>query len=217
MFEAVWPGVITLDELHAVRAAVKRRAHKSRRGSRKYLLTAGIAICGRCEANVVARPREDGRRAYYCTKEAGGCGRLGALADPFEELVAGMVIAALDGDDLDALATPDPAPVLAELREIDAQVAALTEQMTAGNVPPTVYSDAAATLGERRRALESALDVDVSPLDGIGGTLAAAWPDLDVQRRQEIVRLVIERVIIHPAVRGRNTFDPDRFEVIWRA
>ncbi len=44
-----------------------------------------------------------------------------------------------------------------------------------------------------------------------------AWPDLSRDRRRAFIHLVLERVVVHPGRRGYNRFDPDRFELVWRA
>lgn len=54
-------------------------------------------------------------------------------------------------------------------------------------------------------------------LDGfVGGpwALRAQWSDLDPARQRAIISAVLPRIIINPAVRGRNRFDPERIQPI---
>jgi hypothetical protein len=46
--------------------------------------------------------------------------------------------------------------------------------------------------------------------------LEAAWEDGEVSWRKALVRVVLEAVVLHPAVMGRNFFDPSRVELVWR-
>ena len=77
------------------------------------------------------------------------------------------------------------------------------------------------TLTDRRDATEAALS-RVRVTSGLAGLptdfagLQAAWAEHDPVWRRALVRVVIERVTIHPTeVRGR--FDPDRIEIGWRS
>ncbi|MBU1494937.1 MAG: hypothetical protein KJ956_13345 [Actinobacteria bacterium] len=57
-----------------------------------------------------------------------------------------------------------------------------------------------------------------TPIDGYVGQadlLRAAWTGLTLSRQKAIVRVLVERLIAHPAKPG-GKFDPDRFEPIWR-
>ena len=38
------------------------------------------------------------------------------------------------------------------------------------------------------------------------------WADLDPPRQRTVVSAVLPRIVINPAVRGRNLFDPDRIQ-----
>jgi hypothetical protein len=39
------------------------------------------------------------------------------------------------------------------------------------------------------------------------------WSGIDIERQRNIVSLLVARVVIGPAVRGRNTFDPSRVSI----
>jgi hypothetical protein len=46
--------------------------------------------------------------------------------------------------------------------------------------------------------------------------LRDVWPTLPIADQRDVVAAVIEAVVVGPAVRGRNTFDPDRVTIRWR-
>lgn len=47
--------------------------------------------------------------------------------------------------------------------------------------------------------------------------LEAAWEDADLHWRKALLHAVLEAVVVNPAVKGRNFFDPARVELVWRA
>jgi hypothetical protein len=51
---------------------------------------------------------------------------------------------------------------------------------------------------------------------GKAGALRKAWPSLSIDRRRAVIAAVIDHVVIAPAVKGRNTFDPSLVKVVWR-
>jgi hypothetical protein len=46
--------------------------------------------------------------------------------------------------------------------------------------------------------------------------LRAAWDERDLAWRRAVVDALFEKVILKPAVKGRNFFDPDRVALIFR-
>jgi hypothetical protein len=79
-----------------------------------------------------------------------------------------------------------------------------------------------------RRSLEAAVEAaqrrvsrrrPTTALDGLDGpgALRAAWPELPLTRRRAILAAVVDRIVIGPARRGYNRFDPERVDVTWRA
>jgi hypothetical protein len=43
-----------------------------------------------------------------------------------------------------------------------------------------------------------------------------AWKKRGLDSKRAAITAVIDRVVVHPAVRGRNKFDKDRFKPVWR-
>ena len=46
--------------------------------------------------------------------------------------------------------------------------------------------------------------------------LASRWAAADLTQRRELIGVFLESVVVSPAVRGRNTFDPSRVQLRWR-
>jgi site-specific DNA recombinase len=228
---AVWPQIISPAESDRLRALRSRAADPALagRGPRRYLLTGGLLRCGRCGQPMVSRPRTDGVRRYLCVRGPGfgGCGRMATIAEPVEALVAEAILQRLD--------TPEMAAALADARQADAEAETLHSQVTAD---ATMLDDlaqdfAAHTISHRewmtaRQPIQQRIDAArrrlsrISPahrLDEYAGrsaVLREAWADLPLTRQQAIVRLILDHVDVHPAVKGRNTFDVSRFHPVWR-
>lgn len=223
--KAVWPGIIAPEDHYALLALSAQNAARVKRAPRKYLLTSGLAVCGLCGANLVARPRGDGRRAYVCATGPGfhGCGKIRALADPLEGWVRDSVLEALDGPGLAAaLADVDtePTPQLTELEVLEESMKELSRDF---------YSDRVITRAEyfaARDALQEKIDGLADTIaakakaraarDLVGVDLRAEWEARDLSWRRGLVSLVVEQVVANAAVVGRNFFDPNRFEIRWR-
>ena len=93
---AVWPPILdraTFDRVHSMLTDPRRAVE---RPVRRYCL-GGLVHCGLCKAKLSTR-NMGGRRYYHCTKSPGtpGCGHLGVVAEPLEQLVVEMAFVRLD-------------------------------------------------------------------------------------------------------------------------
>lgn len=119
-YPAQWKPILDEATWLALRELLDRPGNGA---GRRYLLTGGLAVCGLCGANLVARPKANGQRCYTCTV----CGKIRRLAAPVEAYVAQQV----DHRHTElALTRERPArrDTTAELRaQLDADEAALEE------------------------------------------------------------------------------------------
>lgn len=229
--EAAWPAILdrrTWEQLRAVILAPDRR----RVGAGRRLLT-GLLVCGRpgadgelCGARLVSG-LNNGHRAYVCRKAPGfdGCARLAMVAEPLEDLVVEAVLFRFDSSDFaEALArrdTPEDDGAAAEMAVAQARLGELAEMWAAGEITRGEWMSA-------RKALEASVEAaqrqvgrrrPTTALDGLhgAGALRTAWPELPLSRQRAVLAAVIDRIIIGPARRGYNRFDPGRVDVIWQA
>ena len=84
------------------------------------------------------------------------------------------------------------------------------------------YLAARQALEERIEATRSQLrrqqsTATIADLPSGGDAVRIAWRENDLAWRRALVGTVLERMVLHPAVKGRNFFDPERVELIWRA
>ena len=231
--DAVWPAIVDRGDWERVRAIMLDPSRRAGGRPREYLLTGGLILCGRCGARLNAQPKaprnrgEPSRKAYACLRAEGGCGRLRALAEPVDAEVRDVVIAALDGPELrEALAAAaedgEHQEMLDQLRVDEDAVEELeVAHFADGQLSKAGYLRARQKLVDRIDATRRALarrdgSSTLQALPSGSGALRDAWDAGDVQWRRRLLGAVLERVVLHPAVRGRNTFDPDRLEYRWR-
>src|SRR5207247_939655 len=151
--KAIWPGIITRED-HEALVAVLTAPERDRRGGepsrRKYLLTGGVARCGLCGAELVARPNGAGKRCYVCTPDHGGCGKIRQLAETFEEFIAEAVIAAVAGGPFDEVranvAKTKTSRAGVELAAAERRLDELAESYAAGTIGLAAYRKATTRL-----------------------------------------------------------------------
>jgi site-specific DNA recombinase len=218
---AVWDAIITPEQHEAVVAILKTR---TRRASRRYLLTGGLARCARCGAAMVARPNDRGARRYVCATDEGGCNRTFHIADTLEDYVRDNVFAALDSAALARLRADvvDDDGLGAELGALETRRAEAVAAYGSGALSLESFTAADRDLEDRiARAREQMAARSNAALAAVipsnAEALAKWWTEADLERRRQLVALVIERVEVGPAVPGRNTFDAARIGITWRA
>jgi site-specific DNA recombinase len=228
--EAVWPGIIDRDTHERLRAILIDPGRQKFNGidARRYLLS-GFLVCGRCGRKLVARPRGDRRRRYVCASgpNFGGCGKTGRLAEPVEHLVVEWVLRQLSGPALSAALAAATGEDQAERELLHAL------QVDQDRLDELVDAFADGTLGRadfaRARArVEARMDTTRRRLAGQAATrtlaalpvgeraLREAWESRGLSWRRAVLAAVVERVVLHPCLQGRNVFDPSRIEVVWR-
>lgn len=233
-YPARWRPLITEEQHLRLRALFPDGTREP--AGRRYLLTGGLAVCGHCGVRLVARPKADGRRCYVCATDQGGCGKIRALAAELEEHVASEV--SRRASERGELGDGEPAtPRDSDAESLRAQLAAdesaledlardryVTRSITEAEfraardpLAERVAATQAAIASTARRSRRSWRDPDFwqrrEPWDAEPGT----DPDPDaLEAWREWVAEDVERVVVGPAVRGRNRFDPGRVTIEWR-
>jgi site-specific DNA recombinase len=223
LHKAVWEPLLDEVTWRRVRAVLLDPGRRKSWTSREYLLTGGIARCGRegCGAALIARPRADKRRCYVCASPPNfsGCGKIRVLADPIEDHVLREVKAAIDAGRMSPAAQPgDLAATLAAIDEAEAALAELADDYYAHRaITKAQFQSASAALSERVASLRAEVSVSererVTPV--VDRSVLDLWPS-EVSAQQAIIRRVVDAVYVDPAVRGRNFYDPERVRIDWR-
>jgi site-specific DNA recombinase len=226
VYPAAWKGIISEDDHLRLRTMF---SEKGQPAARRYVL-AGIAICGLCGGPLHARPKVDGRRCYVCAIDHGGCGKIRTLAAPVEQLVARMVDEFYS--DHAQPATGEREKRQAELRaQLAADEQALDElardRYVTRSISTPEFVAAREPLVTRIADAQEAIQAAVVPQTWEqfkADILEAPWelppgtdpdPD-DFAYWRRWIGEAVEAVVIGPAVKGRNFFDPSRVSITWR-
>lgn len=236
--EAMWPAIVERETLERVRAVLLDPSRRTTTNSvRRYMLR-GLLVCGRqgCGATLVSRPKSswDGsgtKRAYLCARGPGftGCGSLSSLAQPLEDEVVARVAHRLAGPglrrairELEA-ADEGQDEAAGELVDLRGRLDELSRDYYESNaLPRAEYLRRREGIDQRIRFLEGQLAAssELGPLSELPATeegIVGAFAERDVAWCRAVLGAVLEEIELAPAVRGRNTFDPDRVSCRWRA
>lgn len=217
---AVWPAIIDVETSDALRALLSDPQRLKRRSVRTYLLAGGLARCGVCGKALTSRPRSDRRRSYVCASgpPSYGCGKLRRLADPLEHLVEEAVRLRIDQGALAELMGDDDErhAVIAELERVEAKLVNLGQLWRDDQITDIEWRELRRDLDERRQRLRTKLQARQTQRLLTLDRGVEEWPT-SIHQRRAIISLLVEAVVVLPAVKGRNRFDPDRIQIRWRS
>lgn len=197
--------------------------------ARRYLLTGGIAVCGVCQAPLIASMKQlrGGKvKPYYlCNPKTGGRGCIGIMADEFEAYVAKRLLAELDKPAFrQALAQDEYAAerdrITAGIRASEARRRTLAARWGAGDLDDDEYHVAR----DGQKATEARLRAELAEVPPAAARIDVdlvreAWPSMNLDERREIVGMFITKVIVKRATPGLQKFDENRVGVdgiVWR-
>jgi DNA invertase Pin-like site-specific DNA recombinase len=197
---------------------------RKREPHRTYLLS-GLARCGLCDTGLTGRRRHARGQAvpyYFCAPTVGGCSRLGIMASPLEENVRDRTLAELDRREaFGAALAEDQGQALRgdltrQLAAVEQRHVDLARRWAAGDLPAAAWDAARTDLELERARLTGELAVVPAPVGRIDATeLREGWDHMTVEERRHVLRALVARVHVEPAVPGRR-FDPDRIGIAWR-
>jgi site-specific DNA recombinase len=225
--KAEWDAIITPAQTQRLRAKLEDPERRTNRAARRYLLTR-LLRCHHCNAPLVARPRDDGKRRYVCASGPGfgGCGKTTVIADDLEAFVVEAVLHRLDSPDLpaslvDAPPDDDGAEWQAEIEQAQAKLDELAELWAEGEVGRSEWLKARAPIEKRQTVAKKRLaalnrTTALAPHIGDATGLRENWQTMNLSRQQQIVRALLDHVVVGPARRGYNRFDPSRLAPVWR-
>lgn len=238
-YPAQWPAIYTEDEFNlveAARAARRRSTYGKTRPGRSYVLT-GITYCA-CGALMYGNAiTKDGKkiRRYRCKDYDNmmikvGCGKVFRSADVFETFIKDAIFYRLQSHDLAELLSsgdrPDVAPVMREYDKRKRKLDELVDDYASGLLDRGQFARAKETAESALEETRQELAKVQSQLTGLsippGKTLEQAWEERGVQWRHAFVKLLIEKIVVHPGHPGSRLykgwrFNPDFIEVIWKA
>jgi site-specific DNA recombinase len=224
-----WPAIISVADSDRLRALLTRPERRlTTGGARKHLLS-GILHCARCGCPMVGRSSR-GVLRYVCNKNPdggkGACGRMYITAAPTDEHIRDLVLTALDSpamaDRLRQRDNPDP-DLHARIRVDEDALENLAADHGNGEISRAEWKAARTPIVARLDAARARLvaSTQTTALDGFVGTyddMRVRWEAANTSQRRAVITAVIDRVVVAPATgAGRNRFDPDRLQPVWRA
>lgn len=239
-----WPGIITEvahNKLLAILDDPSRKQPKTT-NVRKYLLSGGFLVCAfpvpdedgsgthACGKTLYTQPSNSGRRGYVCRagSPSYGCGRIRIAAEPLEEeaavrglerLASPKVRARLQKA-IGAAAADGEKAVQEALGGLDERLQEVGQEYARRDISMVTLKAIEAEIRREQKALREQL-VQAQRLQSIPATtpeaLAAWWVDASVDRRRELLAVVLDKIIVKPATRrGKIPLDPDRLEFVWK-
>ncbi|KAA0924278.1 recombinase family protein [Streptomyces apricus] len=242
---AVWPAIIPVEKHKALRALLdtKTEEYRAEHGerkttARKYPLS-GLPRCTCKVPHTVGVPctcKEEGKRhhrmktsprgdrptgVYTCARDGGGCGARTIDIPHFEKAMEQLLFAQLEEVEAAVAEDPDdPRPALEEkLGKLERRKAELEVELDEGDRSVREITDALTRVKGRIATVQGELaeqSVKANVLDINVEDLRKAWEDYSVARKQAVYRGLIEEIIIHPATRPFNVFNPARIEIKWK-
>ncbi|MFE9689090.1 recombinase family protein [Micromonospora sp. NPDC005806] len=238
-----WPPII--DEathgrlLELLDAPERKQPHAT--NVRKYLLSGGFLVCGYPLPDengpgthidgkpLYTQPSNSGKRGYVCRagSPSYGCGRIRIAAESLEEEVAARALARLASPKVRARleravgsAMNGAAPMQAVLQAIEDRLAEAGQAYAKREISlvtlTAIEAEAKREQKQLRERLAQAERLQALPATTPEG-LAEWWVDAPLERRRELLALVLDRIIVKPATRaGATQLDVDRLEFVWK-
>jgi hypothetical protein len=233
-----WEPILDRDTWHAVRAVLSApttvirsdgkeyRVSRRKRPGRRYLLTGGLARCGRCGAALVAQQRkgrtEGSRSAYLCMSTRGGCNGIGIVAEPFEAEVVRQVLEDLEKNQrfrARLAAGDDHAKTRARLVKRRQAIEARRTETSAAyaqlDIPIEMVRSVGIELDREAARMAQELQALGEPRHGLDpDAILAGWDGMLLNEQRQVLQQLVEKVVVSRAKPGCRAFDADRIEVI---
>lgn len=219
-----WDPILDRETWEQVRALYLRRKDNRPRASTRSLLS-GIALCGlRIHEDLCSRVlirSTTSMPIYRCRTYQSGEYHVTVSARALEEMVEAYAQRRLEDDKVRRMITAriadagtTAAAIQREIDDVELEIAEREDELRqAGRsqrarlAAMAAIDDLDSRLGELRHQLSLVVPVQL-PDQG-------EWPK-DLGRRSALIRIAVDRVIVHPAKGRSSKFDEDRVEIIPR-
>ncbi|GAA4627036.1 hypothetical protein GCM10023196_037700 [Actinoallomurus vinaceus] len=228
--KAEWPAIIKVEESRRLRELLTDPDRRTSPGPTGRHLCTRVLVCSLCKQTLVGRSRGKDKRMYMCDNQPGrpGCGRTYIDGDGTDQEVTAMAAQALSSSAYrQALARRDDQPndveVLDEISACERQLEQFAEDLGEGLMTRAEWLAARKPVERRLNAAKQllrAVDSD-RVLEDVPSERKELqrWlldTNIEVSRRRAVILLVLNGVVVKPAVSGRARFDPDRLVPDWR-
>lgn len=235
--EGNWTAILTKEETEAIRKITDKRAPVKGGRAPQHLLS-GLVRCGRCNSKMGGHTdKKTGVLRYGCSQQTGvpdRCGKTAIVGAPVDAMVTRTVIDALADSNLRTSVRArarDPHSEH-ELREAEQTLERLRSDLTtytqdaaAGRLTPSEFYEIRDGVHARIRETEKVLGEQSAPVKHALRDIPVRrrrveewWAAASLERKREVVSTLIGPVVIDPAQRRSNRFDPGRVRLPnWRA
>ena len=212
-----WEPILTRETFDKLQAAFRRNTRGGQRpGRREYLLT-GILRCGICGARMFGS-RMNKNYGYTCQHETAAQTHNVTIQGPrTDELVLSIVKARLAHEVLQAPEPPDPAEAMdAALDRVNNQVAELMGAYRAGTLSAAIVFPQVEELEAQRDELqrERMSRAEVQPRPAL--VSVDELDDVGTERQRAIIGTIFESIVVAPAGRRGEPYNPDRLTYVWK-
>jgi DNA invertase Pin-like site-specific DNA recombinase len=219
-----WPAIITAADSDRIRALLTRPDRRLTTGGARTRLLSGILVCGRCLRPLVGRSQR-GKPIYCCNRDTGGCGGMSISGEATDEHVRDLALTMLDSPKMVARLRAHEAPepdLHAVIRADEDELDALAVDFGAGQISRSEWKSARLPITARLECARARLAqcTQTTALDSFVGTaqeMGRRWELGNLSQRRAVVMAVLEKVVVQPAITGRNRFDCRRLEPVFRA
>ncbi|MGW2646664.1 recombinase family protein [Streptomyces sp. NPDC001393] len=230
-----WEPIVSPEEWLAVTKMLDGQRHPggwhrlgaAPQGNVQYLLT-GLVRCGRplaldgqrCGAAMHGH-QTNASYAYRCRSALdGGCGRLSRQGKAVDDLITEYALTKLEEKGARSAPITVPWPGAHDLAVAMQRKAFLQERWYAGEISDPVYfcrltqeeAEVKQLVTEQR-----AWSVRHRSDEGESADVRAHWAGLSMDAKHQILRGLLDSVIILPGVKGSHHFDPTLVVPVWRA
>ena len=230
---AIWDPILSRSTWERVRAVltepcvltrsdgVKYRSSRRRATAHRHLLSAGIAICGVCGAQLSAQSTVDprGRRVttYICNPKSGGLVCAAMVAHRLEPLVVESMMTRVGEpwfvERLERPSHGQAAKLTAELERLELELAALARMNTAGELLPGEWSVARRATAARAHAVKDLQATLAAATFGPAATIRNRWKTLGIVGQRSVLSVAFDRIELSQHRRG---IDPgSRVQLFW--
>jgi site-specific DNA recombinase len=219
-----WEPIISVEEWQAVKAILEDPSrYKHEHGGLPRYLLSGLVYCGHCDARLYPR-KIRGKRVYYCSPVApkGGCGKISRQAESLEELIEGAIFRAVESDAFQRLVGQEPddptAPLYEQLARDQGLLDRLEDKIAQELISPATAkrnrSEIDRRMEDTRRQIARQRGGHV--VAQVPRNLREVWPTLSMDRRRNIVKAVLVRLVVLPQTGGSRDFHPEKIVAEWR-
>lgn len=219
--DALWPAIVPLDDVLAVRAMLSDPSRRTAVGAPRRWQGSNVYICAETgEPMTTAKARDSDRREYRPkSRRAGVC----VTAELIDEYVSTVICERLSRPDArELLSAPgiDTGALTAKRAGIEARLDESAGLYAAGVLTAAQLTRATTDLRAQLDAIDSELasavnDADLAALVG-AEDVRATWDALAVDTRARIIRTLVRVTVSRHGERGKaRIFTPDAVSIEW--